>query len=89
MRANSGRSYNNVSFAVFRLNLPIVTGSQDGTVKTMDGGTYRIGDMLGYALERAWCVLKDANEVIALVDFDIGVVALRFVFSLKTIFTNL
>ena len=69
---------NNVSFAVFHPNLPIiVSGSEDGTVKIWNSGTYRIENTLSYALERAWCVAlrKDANEIA--VGFDEGVVAIK------------
>jgi len=69
---------NNVSFAVFHPNLPIIiSGSEDGTVKIWNSGTYRIENTLSYALERAWCVAlrKDANEVG--VGFDEGVVAIK------------
>ena len=43
----------------------IVSGSEDGTVKIWNSGTYRIEITLSYALERAWCVglCKDANEI--------------------------
>jgi len=48
---------NNVSFAVFHPNLPIiVSGSEDGTVKIWNSSTYRIKNTLSFALERAWCV---------------------------------
>jgi coatomer subunit beta' len=69
---------NNVSFAVFHPNLPIIiSGSEDGTVKIWNSGTYRIENTLNYALERAWCVSlrKDANEVA--VGFDEGVVVIK------------
>ncbi|KIJ98527.1 hypothetical protein K443DRAFT_207234 [Laccaria amethystina LaAM-08-1] len=69
---------NNVSFAVFHPNLPIIiSGSEDGTIKIWNSGTYRIENTLSYALERAWCVSlrKDANEVA--VGFDEGVVVIK------------
>ncbi|KAF8627949.1 hypothetical protein AX17_006102 [Amanita inopinata Kibby_2008] len=69
---------NNVSFAVFHPNLPIIiSGSEDGTVKLWNSGTYRIENTLSYALERAWCIAlrKDANEVG--VGFDEGVVVIK------------
>ncbi|KAF5321445.1 hypothetical protein D9619_000081 [Psilocybe cf. subviscida] len=69
---------NNVSFAVFHPNLPIiVSGSEDGTVKIWNSGTYRVESTLSYALERAWCVSlrRDANEVA--VGFDEGVVVIK------------
>ncbi|KAH9482103.1 Coatomer subunit beta' [Psilocybe cubensis] len=68
---------NNVSFAVFHPALPVVvSGSEDGTVKVWNSGTYRVESTLSYALERAWCVAlrKDANEVA--VGFDDGVVVI-------------
>ncbi|EIN11093.1 coatomer beta' subunit [Punctularia strigosozonata HHB-11173 SS5] len=68
----------NVSFAVFHPNLPIiVSGSEDGTVKIWNSGTYRLENTLSYGLERAWCVAlrKDANEVA--VGFDEGVVVIK------------
>ncbi|KAF9463704.1 coatomer protein [Collybia nuda] len=69
---------NNVSFAVFHPNLPIIiSGSEDGTVKIWNSGTYRIESTLSYALERAWCTAlrKDANEVA--IGFDEGVVVIK------------
>ncbi|EGN94961.1 hypothetical protein SERLA73DRAFT_76979 [Serpula lacrymans var. lacrymans S7.3] len=69
---------NNPSFAVFHPNLPIIiSGSEDGTVKIWNGGTYRLENTLSYALERAWCVSlrKDANEVA--VGFDEGIVVIK------------
>ncbi|TFK47007.1 coatomer beta [Heliocybe sulcata] len=69
---------NNVSFAVFHPNLPvIISGSEDGTVKIWNSGTYRLENTLSYALERAWCVAlrKDANEVA--VGFDEGAVIIK------------
>ncbi|KAL0950314.1 hypothetical protein HGRIS_010289 [Hohenbuehelia grisea] len=69
---------NNVSFAVFHPNLPvIISGSEDGTVKIWNSGTYRIENTLNYALERAWCVSlrRNANEVA--VGFDEGVVVIK------------
>ena len=79
---------NIVSFAVFHPNLRIiVSGSEDGTVKSWNSGTYHIENTLSYALERTWCVVlpKDANEVA--VGFDEGVVTIIkvFIFSLETI----
>ncbi|KIY66325.1 Coatomer, beta' subunit [Cylindrobasidium torrendii FP15055 ss-10] len=64
---------NNVSFAVFHPSLPlIISGSEDGTVKMWNSGTYRLENTLSYALERAWCIAvrKDANEIA--VGFDEG-----------------
>ncbi|KXN81850.1 Coatomer subunit beta' [Leucoagaricus sp. SymC.cos] len=69
---------NNVSFAVFHPNLPIIiSGSEDGTVKIWNSGTYRIEHTLSYALERAWCLAlrKDTNEIA--VGFDEGVVVIK------------
>ncbi|KAF7968238.1 hypothetical protein HWV62_31569 [Athelia sp. TMB] len=69
---------NNVSFAVFHPNLPIiVSGSEDGTVKIWNSGTYRLENTLSYALERAWCVAlsRKANEVA--VGYDEGVVVIK------------
>ncbi|KAF8642799.1 hypothetical protein AX16_009432 [Volvariella volvacea WC 439] len=69
---------NNVSFVVFHPNLPIIiSGSEDGTVKIWNSGTYRIENTLSYALERAWCTAlrKDANEVA--IGFDEGLVVLK------------
>ncbi|KAJ3513632.1 hypothetical protein NLJ89_g2841 [Agrocybe chaxingu] len=69
---------NNVSFAIFHPNLPIIiSGSEDGTVKIWNSGTYRIENTLNYALERSWCVAlrKNANEVA--VGFDEGVVVIK------------
>lgn len=69
---------NNVSFAVFHPNLPvIISGSEDGTVKIWNSGTYRIEHTLSYALERAWCVAlhRQANELA--VGYDEGVVVIR------------
>ncbi|KAL0568744.1 Coatomer subunit beta' [Marasmius crinis-equi] len=69
---------NNVSFAVFHPNLPIIiSGSEDGTVKIWNAGSYRIENTLSYALERAWCISlrKDANEVA--LGYDEGVVVIK------------
>ncbi|KAK7053051.1 Coatomer subunit beta' [Paramarasmius palmivorus] len=69
---------NNVSFAVFHPNLPIIiSGSEDGTVKIWNSGTYRIENTLSYAMERAWCIAlrKDANEVA--IGYDEGVVVIK------------
>ncbi|KAK0491647.1 coatomer protein [Armillaria novae-zelandiae] len=69
---------NNVSFAIFHPNLPIiVSGSEDGTVKMWNSGTYRLENTLGYAMERAWCIAlrKDANEIG--VGFDEGAVVIK------------
>ncbi|KAF8888138.1 coatomer protein [Gymnopilus junonius] len=69
---------NNVSYAVFHPNLPvIISGSEDGTVKIWNSGTYRVENTLSYALERAWCIAlrKDSNEVA--LGFDEGVVVLK------------
>ncbi|KIL57237.1 hypothetical protein M378DRAFT_88171 [Amanita muscaria Koide BX008] len=69
---------NNVSFSVFHPNLPIiVSGSEDGTIKLWNSGTYRIENTLSYAMERAWCVAlsKGSNELA--VGFDEGVVVIK------------
>ncbi|KAJ7281800.1 coatomer protein [Mycena rebaudengoi] len=69
---------NNVSFAIFHPNLPIIiSGSEDGTVKMWNSGTYRVENTLSYALERAWCIAlrKDANDVAF--GFDEGVVVVK------------
>ncbi|TFY80045.1 hypothetical protein EWM64_g3966 [Hericium alpestre] len=69
---------NNVSFAVFHPNLPIIiSGSEDGTVKLWNSGTYRLENTLSYGLERAWCVAvrKESNDVA--VGFDEGSVVIK------------
>ncbi|KAI0065970.1 coatomer protein [Artomyces pyxidatus] len=69
---------NNVSFAVFHPNIPIiVSGSEDGTIKIWNSGTYRLENTLSYGLERAWCVAvrKEGNEVA--VGFDEGSVVIK------------
>lgn len=69
---------NNVSFAVFHPNLPIIiSGSEDGTVKIWNAGTYRVENTLSYALERSWCIAlrKDANEVA--IGYDEGIVVIK------------
>ena len=81
---------NNVSFAVFHPNLPIIiSGSEDGTIKIWNSGTYRIENTLSYALERSWCVSlrKDANEVA--VGFDEGVVVIKVRSLLQMLFYQL
>ncbi|KAF8498938.1 coatomer beta [Hysterangium stoloniferum] len=68
----------NVSFVVFHPNLPlIISGSEDGTVKIWNSGTYRLENTLNYGLERAWCVAfrKGSNDVA--VGFDEGVVVAK------------
>jgi len=69
---------NNVSFAVFHPSLPlIVSGSEDGTIKIWNSGTYRLENTLSYALERAWCIAirPQGNEVA--VGYDEGVVMVK------------
>jgi coatomer subunit beta' len=69
---------NNVSFAVFHPNLPvIISGSEDGTIKIWNSGTYRLENTLNYGLERVWCVSlrREGNEVA--VGFDEGSVVLK------------
>ena len=54
--------FTHVSFALFHPNLPIiVSGSEDGTVKIWNSGTYRIGNRLSYTLERVHGVLDPAK----------------------------
>ena len=68
----------NVSFAMFHPGLPIiVSGSEDGTIKIWNNGTYRLENTLSYALERAWCISirPSANDVA--VGFDEGVVVIK------------
>src|ERR1700722_1887331 len=81
---------NNVSFAVFHPNLPIiVSGSEDGTVKIWNSGTYRLENTLSYALERAWCVSlrRDANELA--VGFDEGVIIIKVCLGLFFFFASI
>ncbi|KAI0048076.1 coatomer protein [Auriscalpium vulgare] len=69
---------NNVSFAVFHPSLPIIiSGSEDGTVKLWNSGTYRLENTLSYGLERAWCIAvrKEGNEIA--VGFDEGSVVIK------------
>ena len=69
---------NNVSFAMFHPNLPlIISGSEDGSVKIWNNGTYRLENTLNYALERAWCIAirPQANDVA--IGFDEGVVVIK------------
>ncbi|KAF7370716.1 Coatomer subunit beta' [Mycena sanguinolenta] len=69
---------NNVSFAVFHPNLPLIlSGSEDGTVKIWNSNAYRVENTLSYALERAWCIAlrRDANDVAF--GFDEGVVVIK------------
>lgn len=69
---------NNVSFGVFHPNLPlIISGSEDGTVKLWNSGTYRLENTLSYALERAWCVAIRPNANDVAVGFDEGVVVVK------------
>jgi coatomer subunit beta' len=69
---------NNVLFAVFHPALPlIISGSEDGTVKLWNSGTYRLENTLNYALERAWCIaLKKGSNDVA-VGYDEGVVIVK------------
>ncbi|KIK14412.1 hypothetical protein PISMIDRAFT_17292 [Pisolithus microcarpus 441] len=69
---------NNPSFVVSHPNLPIIiSGSEDGTVKFWDSNTYRLADVLGYALGQAWCVMlrRDANEVA--VGYNEGIIVIK------------
>ena len=69
---------NNVSLAMFHPNLPlIISGSEDGSVKIWNNGTYRLENTLNYALERAWCIAirPQANDVA--IGFDEGVVVIK------------
>jgi len=69
---------NNVSFAVFHPKLPIiVSGSEDGTVKIWNSGTYRIENTLSYSLERAWCIALHKTSTEVSVGFDEGVVVVK------------
>jgi len=86
---------NNVSFAMFHPNLPvIISGSEDGTIKLWNSGTYRLENTLSYGLERAWCIAvrKEANEVA--VGFDEGSVVIkvsnsnRMLFLMRMVLTN-
>lgn len=68
----------NVSFAVFHPEMPvIISGSEDGTVKVWNSGTYRLETTLSYGLERAWCcsVLRGRNELC--MGFDEGSVVIK------------
>ena len=55
----------------------IISGSEDGTVKIWNSGTYRLENTLSYALERAWCIVahKTTNDVA--VGYDEGVVVFK------------
>ena len=69
---------NNVSFAIFHPNLPlIISGSEDGTIKIWNGGTYRLETTPSYALERAWCIAvrPQANDVAF--GYDEGLVVIK------------
>ena len=69
---------NNVSFAILHSNLPlIISGSEDGTIKLWNSGTYRLETTLSYALERAWCIAvrQRANDVAF--GYDGGLVAMK------------
>ena len=66
----------------------IVSGSEDGTVKIWNSGTYRIENTLIYALERAcqWCVAlrKDANEEAIGFDEDVVVIWVCVLFKTRS-----
>ena len=77
VQAMEGHS-SNVLFAVFHYSLPvIVSGSEGGTVKVWNSGTYRLENTLSYGLERAWCVAlrRGSNDVT--VGFADGVVVVK------------
>ena len=59
----------------------IAGGSEDGTVKLWNSGTYRLENTLSYGLERAWCIAvrKEANEIA--VGFDEGSVVIKVRFA--------
>ncbi|KAH8118761.1 hypothetical protein DFH11DRAFT_1540875 [Phellopilus nigrolimitatus] len=49
--------------AVFHLDLPLlVSGSEDGTVKLWNSGTYCLENTLSYVLERTWVVKLGRDE---------------------------
>lgn len=69
----------NVLFAVFHPSLPlIVSGSEGGTLKVWNSGTYELENTLSYALERAWCIAirPQGNEVAVGYDKGVDVVKL-------------
>ena len=56
----------NVSAACFHPELPIIlSGSEDGTLRTWHANTYRLESTLNYGLERVWSVscLKGSNNI--------------------------
>ncbi|BFZ57035.1 Coatomer subunit beta' [Savitreella phatthalungensis] len=68
----------NVSFAIFHPEIPvIISGSEDGTVKVWNSGTYRLETTLSYGLERAWCcsAIRGRNELC--MGFDEGSVVIK------------
>ena len=66
-------------------------GSEDGTVKIWNIGTYHTENTLSYDLERSWCVAlhKDSNEVAVGFDTGVVVITVRTILFLKiTILPN-
>lgn len=68
----------NVSFACYHPELPvIISGSEDGTIKIWNSGTYRLEQSLNYGLERAWCVSHQRGMQGIAVGFDDGAVVVK------------
>lgn len=69
---------NNVSFAVYHPELPIiVSGSEDGTIRLWNSNTYRLEQSLSYGLERAWCIGYQKGKQGIAVGFDDGAVVVK------------
>ncbi|KAG8828474.1 hypothetical protein FRB91_002821 [Serendipita sp. 411] len=70
----------NVSWAIYvGGGLPlIVSGSEDGTIKLWNAGTYRLENTLSYGMERVWCASlnKSGGNELA-IGFDDGLVVLK------------
>lgn len=68
----------NVTTVNFHPELPIIiTGSEDGTIRTWHSNTYRLENTLNYGMERVWAsgTLRGSNDVVF--GYDEGTVVIK------------
>jgi len=69
---------NNVSFAVYHPELPIIiSGSEDGSIRLWHANTYRFEQALNYGLERAWCIAYQRGKQGVAIGYDDGAVVIQ------------